>query len=353
MKFGNVGSALVGFAILTLVYVGALILIDRRNHVFEHIIDLATILPAVALFAFVSFALRYWRWRWLLGRQGFDVHWKQGFLAYLSGFALTASPGKLGELMRVRYFGSMGVPPDQVIACFIFERLLDLIAVLLLLMLLVGTVPGIPVAFTFVVAVTALVLVVLRCAGVWARLARYLQNAQWPNLAGFFLMIGQGLKAALRFFRPAELGICLSIGLAAWTMQSLGCVYLIGKLDILVPWLIAFSLYPLALLVGAASMSPGGLGSTEAAMIVVLNQFGVPFDRATIAAIGIRLSTLWFAIVLGVVAILVLEFVNRRPETNIKFGHGPQPLRNLFDAGREREVFVANIAGENRNNDAH
>jgi uncharacterized membrane protein YbhN (UPF0104 family) len=137
-------------------------------------------------------------------------------------------------------------------------------------------------------------------------------------------------------------------------MQSLGCVYLIGKLDILVPWLIAFSLYPFALLVGAASMSPGGLGSTEAAMIVVLHEFGVPFDRATIAAIGIRLSTLWFAIVLGLLAILVLEFVNRRPETkNDKFDQGSQPLLNLFDAGREREVFVANIAGENRNDDAH
>ena len=89
-------------------------------------------------------------------------------------------------------------------------------------------------------------------------------------------------------------------------------------------------------------------------MIVVLTQFGVPFDRATIAAIGIRLSTLWFAIVLGLLAILVLEFVNRRPETeNSKFGHGPHPLLNLFDAGREREVFVANIARENRNDNAN
>ncbi len=86
-------------------------------------------------------------------------------------------------------------------------------------------------------------------------------------------------------------------------------------------------------------------------MIVVLNQFGVPFDRATIAAIGIRLSTLWFAIALGVFAVLVLEFVNRRPKAQSnKLGDGPQPLLNVFDAGCEREVFVANIARENRNN---
>jgi uncharacterized protein (TIRG00374 family) len=255
--------------------------------------------------------------------------------------------------MRVRYFSPMGVPPDQVIACFIFERVLDLIAVLLLLMLLVGTVPGIPAAFIFVVVVTAFVLVLVRYAGVWARLAQWLQKVQWVGLARFFSIIGQGLKGALRFFRPTELVICLSIGLAAWAIQSLGCVYLIGKLDILIPWLIAFSLYPLALLVGAASMSPGGVGTTEAAIIVVLTEFGVPFDRATIAAIGIRFSTLWFAIVLGFVAILVLEFVNRKPETINKTGHRPQPLLSLSDAGCEREVFVANIARENRNDNAN
>jgi uncharacterized protein (TIRG00374 family) len=315
MKLRHLRPALCGFGILTLTYMIALILIDRRNHVFEHTTDLAAVLPTVALFAFASFALRYVRWRWLLGRQGFNVQWKRGFLAYLSGFALTASPGKVGELIRLRYFSPMGVPADQVIACFIFERLLDLIAVLLLLMLLVGTVPGIPAAFSFVVVVTAFVLVLVRFAGVWARLAQYLQNAKWTSLARFFSVIGQGLKGALRFFHPVELVVCLSIGLAAWTMQSLGCVYLIGKLDILIPWLIAFSLYPLALLVGAASMSPGGVGTTEAAIIVVLSEFGVPFDRATIAAIGIRLGTLWFAILLGLLAILVLEFVNRRPET--------------------------------------
>jgi uncharacterized protein (TIRG00374 family) len=347
MKLRTLSPALCGFGILTFIYLIALILIDRRNHVFEHITDLAIVLPPVALFAFASFALRYLRWRWLLGRQGFDVYWKRGFLAYLSGFALTVSPGKVGELMRVRYFSPMGVPADQVIACFIFERVLDLIAVLLLLILLVGTVPGIPAAFSFVVAVTACVLVLLRYAGVWARLAQWLQNAQWASLAHFFAVIGQGLKGALRFFRPTELVVCLSIGLAAWAMQSLGCVYLIGKLDILMPWLIAFSLYPLALLVGAASMSPSGLGTTEAAIIIVLTQFGVSFDRATIAAIGIRLSTLWFAILLGFVAILVLEFSWRKSDD------ADQPLLSLFDAGREREALVADVAREQRHDNAN
>jgi hypothetical protein len=132
----KIGPALIGLGLLTVFYIGALVYIDRENHVFEHGVDLAAVLPQAALFALVSFILRYVRWRWLLGRRDFRFPWIWGLLAYVSGFTLTASPGKAGELVRVRYFGPMGVPADQVITCFVFERMLDLVAVLLLSILL-------------------------------------------------------------------------------------------------------------------------------------------------------------------------------------------------------------------------
>src|SRR5271168_538934 len=101
----KIGPALIGFGLLTVLYVGMLVYIDRQNHIFSHGFDLAALLPQVALFAFASFVLRYIRWRWLLGRRDFRISWITGLLAYVSGFALTASPGKVGEMVRVRYFG--------------------------------------------------------------------------------------------------------------------------------------------------------------------------------------------------------------------------------------------------------
>jgi uncharacterized protein (TIRG00374 family) len=124
------------------------------------------------------------------------------------------------------------------------------------------------------------------------------------------------------FFRPIEFAVSLAVGLAAWTIQSLGCVYLLAKLQIVVPPLVAFALYPLALLIGAASMLPGGVGTTEAAIVLTLHGFGVPLELAAMAAIGMRLSTLWFAIGLGLVAIPILEFVKRnagaRSDTSVE-----------------------------------
>jgi hypothetical protein len=47
-------------------------------------------------------------------------------------------------------------------------------------------------------------------------------------------------------------------------------------------------------------------------MVLMLHGFGAPLGLATIAAIGMRLSTLWFAIALGLVAILILELFERK-----------------------------------------
>jgi len=74
-----------------------------------------------------------------------------------------------------------------------------------------------------------------------------------------------------------------------------------------VPALDAFAAYPLAMLAGAASMLPGGVGSTELAIVVSLARHGIGLETAALAAVGVRLSTLWFAILCGLVAIMLLE----------------------------------------------
>jgi uncharacterized protein (TIRG00374 family) len=310
----KIGPALIGFGFLTVLYLGALIYIDLQNHVFKHGVDLTSLVPQIALFALASFVLRYVRWRWLLDRRDIQIRWVSGFLAYVSGFALTASPGKIGELVRIRYFGAMGVPPDQVIACFVFERLLDLVVVLLLSMLLAGFAPGTALAFAFVAAVIIAVIVLSRSATLWISMAQRLGETRCHGLAKLLLNMGRGFTGAMSFFRPRELVVGMTLGLAAWSIQSFGCVYLLHKLGMAVPLLAAFAIYPLALLIGAASMLPGGIGTTEAAIVFLLHGFGVPLEDAAIAAIGMRLSTLWFAVALGFLAIPILEFVARKAD---------------------------------------
>jgi uncharacterized protein (TIRG00374 family) len=62
-------------------------------------------------------------------------------------------------------------------------------------------------------------------------------------------------------------------------------------------------IFAFAMMVGAISVLPGGLGSTEATMIGLLVTQHVGFDVAVVATAVVRVTTLWFAVSLGLLAL--------------------------------------------------
>ena len=128
----RLNHALISLAIVTAAYLGVLVWIDSANGIFDQLHTLAGAMPALLVLTVASWLLRYGRWRWLLRLDGFDSQGWRSLAAYLAGFAFTATPGKVGELVRIRYFARQGVPACTVISAFVFERLLDLVAVLML-----------------------------------------------------------------------------------------------------------------------------------------------------------------------------------------------------------------------------
>ncbi|MDP9123447.1 MAG: lysylphosphatidylglycerol synthase domain-containing protein, partial [Pseudomonadota bacterium] len=112
----RIKAALLGFLLLTALYVGALVWADMHHHVFDALAPLAAVLPSLLALSLFTYAARYVRWHWLLARAGHATPAFSGFLAYLAGFAFTATPGKVGELVRIRYFAPWGVPAWRVIS---------------------------------------------------------------------------------------------------------------------------------------------------------------------------------------------------------------------------------------------
>ncbi len=93
--------------------------------------------PALYGVVILSYAGRYWRWRLLLVRLGIGrTNWPD-LLGWFRGFALTATPGKLGELSRVQLLHEqLGYPRMLLVHLFVAERCADVAAVALLLLVL-------------------------------------------------------------------------------------------------------------------------------------------------------------------------------------------------------------------------
>jgi len=292
-------------------YVALMLWSDRNYQLGDKLMASGWVLAGILPLIFVSLLLRYQRWRMLLSRMGRHTGFGAGFLAYLAGFALTASPGKAGELIRIRYFARLGVRSDMTVAAFVYERASDLVVVLGLSLLVASRVP----ALGWVVGAILAVVTAIICLS-WhprhlKRIRRGLMRAApaWTArpfgvLLGGFAKIGPLLNAR------TVLG-SLFIGTVAWLMPSIAFAGLCTVLGIQLPLLTALGIYPAAMLVGALSFVPGGIGTTEAATILMLTSLGVGLPEALAAAVGIRLTTLWFATLLGAGCIVPLEGLRR------------------------------------------
>jgi len=124
-------------------------------------------------------------------------------------------------------------------------------------------------------------------------------------------VFARGFAHTTVWLKPMDLLVSLTAGTLAWGLTSYAFVLLIEHLGINVPTLLALSIYPVAMLAGAASMIPGGFGSTEAVAVALLAGLGASLANGTLAAIGIRLATLWFATLMGLGAMLGLEMSRR------------------------------------------
>jgi len=288
-------------------YLAALLYADSRYPILAGLPAILSAMPVMATLAALSWLLRYARWQWLLHRADNGTLLGHGLLAYLAGFAFTATPGKVGELLRIRYFADLGVPSWRVLAAFVYERGFDLATVLMLSAFAASRTDIFILAAAFVaVCIGAVVLLAYRPA-LLAHLAEHARQWGLTRLGGLLETLRDGLAGSRLWFTPLDGLVSFGLGLLAWALTSLAFIYLLQVLGVALPSGFALAVYPMAMLAGAASMLPGGIGSTEVAIVALLSAHGVTLATATLAAVGIRLATMWFAIICGFVAIGILE----------------------------------------------
>jgi uncharacterized protein (TIRG00374 family) len=116
-----------------------------------------------------------------------------------------------------------------------------------------------------------------------------------------------GLRAALRqtarLFAPRLLLVALALSLLGWLAEAWAFHWLLTVLGAELGLLQAVFVFTFAIVVGAVSMLPGGLGSAEATMVALLVALDVELETALAATAVIRAATLWFGVALGFVAL--------------------------------------------------
>lgn len=261
-------------------------------------------LAAALGLAVCNYLIRWVRWHLYLREVDERVPVGASAWAFLVGLAMSVTPGKSGELVKAWLLRDRcGARVARVAPVVVVERYTDLVAILALASLGLRHVPGgrmlMAVGAALVVGFYASVMfssVVARWVA--GRLARMAGGAGPDGIID-----AHATTRALVAPRPLLYGTALAV--AAWFAECLAFMVVLRGLGVESVGVGGASfVYAAATLAGALSFLPGGLGATEAVMTALMRTLADPVTAGA-ATLVVRACTLWFAVVLGVVAFLV------------------------------------------------
>jgi uncharacterized protein (TIRG00374 family) len=266
--------------------------------------------------AAANYALRAVRWQYYLRHIGIRIPWGESSLVFLSGFVMSVTPGKVGEVFKsLLLHESRGISITRTAPIVVAERLTDLIA--LVLLTAAGALAfehGIAVTVSSAVMVAVLVLV---CA--YPPLGRFALRIcdRLPLIKRFSGKLREAYESLLEMTRPGPLLIGSLLGFVAWGLECASLYYIVlGFPGASLSWDAATFTYSASTLAGAVAMMPGGLGVTEIGMTALLQTLGGPsltLPVATATTMLVRIATLWFAVLIGALALGAHRMLQRAP----------------------------------------
>lgn len=259
------------------------------------------------LLSLLNYALRFVRWQLYLAQLGHVLPWRVHFRIYMAGFSMTIVPGKVGETIRSVFLKAYGVDYAKSVAVFFSEQASNLISMLILASLGVWVYPGAQTFVLILCVVLIMGLVVLQQARLLAGLDQFAQRWLTPRLAAISHAAFTTIRHAGRCLRFPVLSLGLAISVVAWGAEGVALYFMLHSLGSDISLQTTLFIYAFSMLVGAVSFLPGGLGGVEATMIGLLIYHQLEPAQAVAVTLLIRLTTLWFAIALGGLAMMQIS----------------------------------------------
>ena len=281
--------------------------------------------PLVALAVLIhysGFAMRGLRWQQLLDVMGHRLPYRYVTTLLLSGWFISALlPARAGDVARVTLLRSprmhrstgyrtpttAGVPIADSLSSILLERVLDLLAILILgagfgFVVLRGQLPTwVLVAYGTGVALLAFLgLMLLLIPTLIGRLRRVSPHGLWQKLLDFVEQLVTSLRTLPRHPRVALFVIAESVYI--WLCDALLLWLVVWSLGTQLPFgATAFTALTVDVF-AAVPLTPGGIGQIEAVYAALLALFVLPALHISAAILLTRAISYWsFLIVSGIV----------------------------------------------------
>src|SRR3989338_5283438 len=227
----------------------------------------------------INMIIRTYKWKVLLKRK---ISFKKLFPVQIFGMTLSNfTPGKVGEPIKALLLRSHnGTPVSEGLSSIIWERIADLVL---------------------------LVLMVTH---------EHFGRRVFRFLTRFPIMKKLDKNFVDSFYRDARVSkksflTCFMITTVAWMLDSIILYLCLIAVVITINPLLIIGIIAFSALIGIASSLPGGIGSTEAVMIVLLTMLGADPIAAAAGVLVSRLISFWYGAGIGVLMFLHIAKTNQ------------------------------------------
>lgn len=268
------------------------------------------LLPLVLALTILNYGLRFIKWQYYLRLLGVStLSQRDSLMIFLAGFTMVMTPGKVGELLKSYLVRQRaGVPMTRTVPIIFAERLSDGFA----LLVLSGV--GLTVfRYGWQLQVAGAVISVIglfvlqREAWIHAILRRLERTRPGHSRGEAMIELYDSTRVLLR---PRPLLTAVGIGVTSWLGECVAFFLVLVGLGIPATWsvlLASIFVFAASTWIGGASMLPGGLGAAELTvaglLLVTIDDPAMTSTLAGTATLLIRFATLWFGVLIGVVAL--------------------------------------------------
>jgi len=264
------------------------------------------LIPLLLLLSLFNYFFRFLKWDYYLSRVNVKIKKIDSFSIFMSGLIMSVTPGKMGELMKSYLVKEVTKTPVSKTFTIVFaERITDFVS--LIFITLVGAyiynfgrevVIGVGVFFL-------IILIIISNRRVAFAIISLLEKNKVLNK--HLEKIHNAYESSYQMLRPLPLLYMTLLSLVSWSFECFGYHLILINFNIEVSFIWAAFSYGFAIIVGAISMLPGGLGVTEGSLTFLLIREGYQKNLAVASTFIVRVVTLWFAVLVGILSVTLYQ----------------------------------------------
>ncbi|MBE2216770.1 MAG: flippase-like domain-containing protein [Ignavibacteria bacterium] len=271
--------------------------------------------PVILILSLCNYMFRFFRWEYYTKILDIKVERKMSFLIFLSSFIMSVTPGKIGEVFKSYLLKEqIGTPVSKSAPIVFAERITDFLSLVMLSIagaLVFGY--GTEIIISFGAAFVIMVFIISNKKLSYAIIGLL---EKFKFIARVSHKLHTAYDSIYQMVRFKELIITIILSIFAWSFECFSFYLVINGFGLgetlHIDLLIATFVYGFATIAGAATMLPGGLGATDASITGLLVLLTLPKSVAVASTLIIRAATLWFAVVVGIVAVMFYQKISHK-----------------------------------------